>query len=439
MRRRALAMVLTSLVAAMALLGLPLAVVLPTYVWQSQQASVVDQAGALTRLIEEPDSRGGFAYANLGNWTGRGDNARWEVTVTKGGHVIYQTGPRLDGWVHTASFPTADGRRLTLTRDATGTIGYMAAAFAMVAVFCSLAFGVGALIAMRASRRIAAPLIYLAAQAEQVGAGQVQVRTNPSGIEEIDLVQEELARSSSRMAGRIAAERQLASDIAHQLRTPLTALSMRIEEIGYLASDENIAAEAEACLDQIDRLTRVMDDLKSNAYRKKSSARALRIDEVFAQQESEWHEAFAAAERRLVFVNDAPDRLPIATSGSLSQALATLIENSLRYGEGTVSVTARRGSSSRSVFIEVTDEGEGVDDELAPEIFRRGVSGHGSTGIGLALAKDLVEADGGRLELTSKSPPVFTISLTALSSTLDPDRVMPKGAVVSVGRRARRI
>lgn len=438
MRARALAMVMTSLVAAVALLGLPLAVVLPTYVWQSQQALIDDQALALGRLIDRSRAIGGPEYSTLATWTGRGNNADTRVIVTEREHTVYRTGPEQEGWVHEASVDLQSGRRLTLTRDARPTIAYMAGSVAVVIASSLLAFGVGTLIAMRGSRRIAAPLIYLAAQAEQVGAGQVQVRAQASGIEEIDLVQEELARSSSRMAGRIAAERQLASDVAHQLRTPLTALSMRIEEICFLSSDPAVVEEAEACLGQIDRLTTVMDDLKTNAYRKQTSARALHIDEVFGQQEDEWRNEFRRADRQLVFVNDAADRLPVATSGSLSQALATLIENALHYGSGTVSVVARRGSSSRSMFIEVSDEGEGISDELAPEVFRRGVSGHGSTGIGLALARDLVEADGGRLELTSRRPAVFTISLTALSASLDPDRVMPKGAVVSVGRRGRR-
>lgn len=432
-------MVIKSLVAAVLLLGIPLAVLLPTYLWQSEQAVVTQQAASLGRLIDRSAAQGLVEYATLATWMGQGDRSDTAVTVTDGATKVYQWGPEVTGWKISASVATQDGRVVTVAKDATGTIGYMTAAVGVVLLFCVIAFAVGTLIAMRGSRRIAAPLIYLAAQAEQVGAGQVQVRPNPSGIEEIDLVQEELARSSTRMAGRIAAERQLASDIAHQLRTPLTALSMRIEEIGYLSDNEEIHAETEACLDQIDRITSVMDDLKSNAYRQKKSARALHVDEVFAQQEHEWYGEFKRADRQLTFVNNAPDRLPVATPVSLSQALATLIENSLKYGAGTVTVTARRGTSARSMFFEVTDEGEGVSDDLAPDIFRRGVSGHGSTGIGLALAKDLIEADGGRIELTSRRPPVFTISLTALSSTLDPDRVMPKGAIVSMGRRGRRL
>lgn len=100
-------------------------------------------------------------------------------------------------------------------------------------------------------------------------------------------------------------------------------------------------------------------------------------------------------------------------------------------------MATRAGVSARSIFIDVSDEGPGVAEELAPNIFRRGVSGHGSTGIGLALAKDLVEADGGRLELTRRQPPVFTISLSAVTESLAPEKVIPKGVVFSVGRRRR--
>ena len=59
--------------------------------------------------------------------------------------------------------------------------------------------------------------------------------------------------------------------------------------------------------------------------------------------------------------------------------------------------------------VTVRDEGSGVSDDLVPKIFRRGWSGGGSSGVGLSLARALIEADGGRLELTSRVPAAFTI------------------------------
>jgi signal transduction histidine kinase len=64
------------------------------------------------------------------------------------------------------------------------------------------------------------------------------------------------------------------------------------------------------------------------------------------------------------------------------------------------------------VVVEVSDDGAGVDADLVPRLFERGVSGTGSTGVGLALARALVEADGGRLELRKASPPVFAVFLS---------------------------
>jgi signal transduction histidine kinase len=141
---------------------------------------------------------------------------------------------------------------------------------------------------MRISRRIAAPLIYLAAAAEQVGSGQARPRVRPSGIEEIDLVQDELVRTAERMAGRLAAERQFAADASHQLRTPLPALSMRLEEIEYLADSEEVKEEAQACLQQIERLTGVVDDLlKTSRNAAGGTTEALHLDDVFEQQEED--------------------------------------------------------------------------------------------------------------------------------------------------------
>ena len=308
---------------------------------------------------------------------------------------------------------------------------------ATLLVLTAVALVAAFVVAAKVSRRISAPLIYLAAEAEQLGSGQVRPRLRRSGIEEIDLVQAELVRSAERVAGRLAAERQFASDASHQLRTPLTSLSLRLEEIELLADDEEMRNEARACIEQVERLTGVVEDLLKVSRRTGGgTTEALHLGEVFAQQRDEWGPAFEAAGRALVLRDDV-DRPVLATPGSLAQELATVIENSLRYGAGTTTVSVRSANGGHGVFIDIADEGEGVDDDLAPTIFERSVSGHGSTGVGLALAKDLVEADGGRIELSRRRPPVFSILLNSVPKSLDPNKVLPQGALVSVGRRRR--
>lgn len=239
------------------------------------------------------------------------------------------------------------------------------------------------------------------------------------------------------MAGRLAAERQRSADASHQLRTPLTALSMRLEEIEMITKDDDVRTEALACLDQVERMTTVVTELLDESRRSQGSTEALHILEVFNAQREEWEEQFERAGRTLVFMDEA-ERPVLAESGKIAQVLATLIENSLRYGTGTTVVKARKAASSRGVLIEVSDDGPGIDDELVDDIFEMGVSGHGSSGIGLALAKDLSQAMGGRLTLTQAKPPVFTLSLSAIPTNFDPDVVMPEGPMISVGRRTRR-
>ena len=196
-------------------------------------------------------------------------------------------------------------------------------------------------------------------------------------------------------------------------------------------------AEARSCLEQVERMTRVVTDLLDANARSNGQTEAIHILEVFNTAREEWEDRFESEGRPLVFLDEA--EMPVlAEAGKLGQVLATLIENSLRYGAGTTTVRARKGTSKRGIVIEVSDEGEGVPDEIAPNVFEKGVSGHGSTGIGLALARDLAQAMGGRLELAQNQPPVFTVSLAAIPKSLDPDRVMPEGALMSMGRRSRR-
>ncbi|QPL05796.1 MULTISPECIES: HAMP domain-containing sensor histidine kinase [Actinomyces] len=326
---------------------------------------------------------------------------------------------------------------LRLTRDSEDWLQIIITMVLAILGLALLAIVTAYIVAARGSRRIQAPLIYLAAEAEQLGSGQVRPRLRTSGIEEIDLVQAELVRSAERVAGRLAAERQFASDASHQLRTPLTSLELRLEEIEMIAEQEEVREEARACIEQVDRLTGVVEDLLKASRRKGGgSTEALRLVDVLEQQREEWGPAFKAAGRPLV-MSDEVGVPVLASPGSLAQVLATCLENSLRYGAGTTTVSVRSANGGHGVFIDIADEGPGVDDELASTIFERAVSGHGSTGVGLALARDLIEADGGRIELSQRRPPVFSVLLSSVPKTLDPDKVLPQGALVSVGRRQR--
>lgn len=436
MRRRALLMVFQSVLVSLTLLGLPLAILAPSYVWQSSQTGQDQLTVNLSRYLDQIGTRDlEYTRQAVSNWQ-RVYAPESEISIDQRERRIYHSGSVDANWQLYSHARSAGGVYVSLRSSALPVIWSAVGAVCAVLICGAVALGAGTAFAFRGSRRLAAPLIYLSAQAEQIGSGAVQAHIQPTGIEEIDLVSEELSRSGERIIGRIAKERQFASDVTHQLRTPLTALSMRIEEIEYLTDDQEVRSETEACLEQVERITQVVEDLKKRAAQANhGNTQAVKIEDIFRQQKNEWASQFAAVGREIVFDNPVTDRLPLATPSSLSQAIATLVENSLKYGAGTVTVSTRKGVSSRSIFVEVTDEGEGVSEEIAPHIFRRGVSGHGSSGIGLALAKDLIEADGGRIELTSRQPVVFTISLSAVSEAMSPDRLLPQGGLVVVGRR----
>ena len=440
MRRRAARMILTAVAVVALIFGIPAAVASSLIVWNTQTASLDTRAQTvqtnLDRRLRTSTLSEGYARMWAQALVANGEPAYVEIMIPQNPQPI-TLGEPLRGITITRSASSPDGVKVTVMISARNAIRSIVRVSGIFLLGILVSLVVGWALAARFSRRLSAPLIYLSAQAEQIGSGQVRARVKPSGIEEIDLVQEELQRTGEKMARRLAAERQLAADASHQLRTPLTALSMRLEEIEMISTEEEVQEEARSCLEQVERLTTVVTELLDTNKRHASATEAIDVLEVFNTQREEWEEAFEKADRVLRFTDEA-DMPILADEAKIAQVLATLIENSLRYGAGTAWVHARNSANSRGVIIEVSDEGEGVDAELAPYIFENGVSGHGSSGIGLALAKDLIETMGGRIELSQAVPPVFTLSLAAIPASYDPGRVMPEGALVSMGRRSRR-
>ncbi|WP_338100876.1 ATP-binding protein [Ruania albidiflava] len=424
---------------AVLLLGVPMSIFGALYTRENLDQNLRLRTQSVTRAVETRVNMNYPVDAEfLQRWVEEDSDTPAQITVTNLDGTVVTAGPDLGERTYGAESTSPSGAHVVL--EISGSLVFWRAARVVILVVVAslVAFALAAMVALWSARRLAAPLIYLAASAEQIGSGQVRPRLESSGVEEIDLVGAELVRTSDRLAGRIAAERQFAANVSHQLRTPLTALSMRLEEIQLVSEDEEVREEARISLEQVERLVHVVDDLlKASRRADGGTTEALRLEEVFAQQADEWSQVFERDGRTLEL--DAGDDVSVfATPGALAQTLATLIENSLKYGEGTTSVRVRDSKSDTGVVIEVADEGPGVDDDLAPRIFERHVTAGRGSGLGLALARDLVTADGGRLELAQRRPPVFAIFLSAVPKRLDPNSVLPPGALVVVGRRRRR-
>jgi signal transduction histidine kinase len=247
--------------------------------------------------------------------------------------------------------------------------------------------------------------------ATRFAAGEARLSPVHSDIDEIEHVSGVMTRRAHDMTKSLAAERDFAADASHQLRTPLTALLMRLEEISETDDADVVKEEANIAIAQVERLTRVVDDLLGRTRGAGGPSPAVSLDSVIAALQREWQPAFEQA-RRSVRVRGERGLFVRSTPVALSQVLSTLLENSLVHGRGTVDVHARR--SGPSVIVEVSDQGDGVPAAMAPHIFERSVSSGagGSTGLGLALARDLAESNGGRLDLVQAQPARFALFLS---------------------------
>ena len=440
MRRRVLQATIAAVVVAVVLLGFPLAFYGVQLVRDTALRDVASDAQALgrqveSRLVTDRPIDTELLEVYVGGTDG---DLPASVSVVTADGARFRAGDPIEGRAYPVVVRTDSGAVVLLAISWWDVFWKTAQVVALVAAAAVVAFAAGIAMALWQARKLAAPLVYLAASAEQLGSGQVRPRLEPSGVEEIDLVAAELARSADRLAGRLAAERQFAADASHQLRTPLTALSMRLEEISAATEKEEVREEARISLEQVERLVTVVDDLLARSRRAQGgTTEAVHLLDIVHQQEEEWAPSFRGAGRRLA-VEVPPGMAVLATPGALAQALATLIENSLVHGAGTTSLRARPSGSGGAVVIEVSDEGAGVPDDLAPRIFEREVTSGKGTGLGLALARDLVAADGGRLELAQRRPPMFAIFLAGVPKTLDPDVVLPRGSLVVLPSRRRR-
>ncbi|NNG98952.1 HAMP domain-containing sensor histidine kinase [Gordonia araii] len=287
---------------------------------------------------------------------------------------------------------------------------------AIVAAVVVASVGAGVAVATVTARRLADPLTRVADRASAMARGDFRSEWPEYGIPELDRVSRALGAANTEIATRLDREGGIVGEVSHQLRSRLTAIQLRLDELA-MHPDANVVAEAEAAASQVDRLTRELDQMVvASRISEDAPAAAVDAEEMVETLVADFEPAFAAAEREVVTVRRAgPAVAWTAQPSRLRESLAVLLDNALHHGRGTATVTIDALESAGMLRVAVTDEGPGVPDGLVDKIFRRGFTGGVSTGtgVGLSLARALVEADGGRLELTSRRPPVFTIVVPA--------------------------
>jgi signal transduction histidine kinase len=403
MRRRLLLSTLGVAAVAVLTLGIPLLVVTLRLIDDASHNDLLREVQTVAAYVEDRLDSKDLDATRLGRLV---PSDQWVRVDLPDGRVIL-AGSRLER-PYEATAPIRGGGRVSVAVPAAEVSSRKLGAGIAVGLGIVASMVVAAVVAVFSARQLAIPMLAVADRAARLGNGDFRPSSTRHDIPELDRVADVLDTSGRAIADLLRRERDLTSDISHQLRSRLTALRMRLEEIA-LSADTDARREAQAALEQTERLAGVIDELLAQARRARAEG-ATEID-VAAETVSVVDEREPAIRRmgRKVIVDATPGLVAVASPGRLHQAIGVLVDNALEHGGGAVTVSVRQ--SAQHALIEVTDEGSGVPPELVNQLFERGVSGTGGTGIGLALARVLVETDGGRLELRQARPPTFAAYL----------------------------
>jgi signal transduction histidine kinase len=261
-----------------------------------------------------------------------------------------------------------------------------------------------------AGRLLGKPLDDLSGAVQRYVPGSPLEKVDVSGIREIDSLFDVMREASNRVALLVTSERRFSADVSHQLRTPLTSLRLRIEN----AYEVHASPELTAALGDLDRLEQTVLFLLAHARDLHPEPLPVLLDQVLERATSRWVDQIAATGRTIVIVPG--QQLAAAGSSSgVDQVVDVLVDNALRHGRGTVTLSAR--ALFGGAAIDVSDEGTSLSRKDGLRIFQWGEGdGHG---LGLAIARRLAEADGGRLVLANRAPTTF--SLVLLEPLVHPD------------------
>lgn len=275
------------------------------------------------------------------------------------------------------------------------------------ALTLAIAIGSAILLAGVVSRR----LRHLTTATEQLAAGDLSVRIpeTDGGAPEITSLEQAFNSMAARLQTLVESQQAFASDASHQLRTPLTALRLRLENAAAIVHDHTATAESiEQAVIEVQRLQLLVDGLLALARLEGSATtqESTDVDRVIAERLELWTPL--AAERDVEIRTSITAGLHVAAApNALAQVLDTFLDNALEYAPAGSAVTLATVTRESRIEFHVIDEGPGLTETERQRAFDRFWRGHADgngTGLGLAIAARLAEVSGGTVRLDANPP-----------------------------------
>ena len=341
-------------------------------------------------------------------------STRPEIKVALQGHRVSGTGDPLGAAttsVYAATPVTAESKVIGAVRVTFGTATLDARVRRMweqIALLCGGILVVVLVAGFLLARSITRPIYRLEAATDRFASGDLSARVESgrdAGPPELRHLTSTFNRMADRLTRLLAEQKRFVADASHQLRTPLTALRLRLENLAAHGSQRDRAA-LDAAGAEVVRMSRLVDGLLVLARDDDKLPEPVPVDvaEVARERVELWQEAVADKEVRLRA--DLPDRAPAyAIAGAVDQLVDNLIDNALTASPAGSEIVVSVQSAPGSVTLHVIDEGPGLgpeDIDRAFERFWRGPnSAAGGSGLGLAIVRRLAEVSRGSAQLRS--------------------------------------
>lgn len=269
---------------------------------------------------------------------------------------------------------------------------------------------VASVIGILLARWVTRPLGDLSDVAREIGDGDLEARADPKqGPPEVRALAGSFNTTAGRLEKLLVAQEQFVADASHQLRTPLTALRLRLEMIESEV-DGSALEDIEAAHSEVLRMSRLVDGLLSLARAERApgaSPDRIELTDVIAERRTTWEPI--AHDRAVEILITGGSAAATVNPDNLSQILDNYIANALELAPSGSSLTIRTGTEVHGAdtftTVHVIDQGPGMTEEQREHAFDRfwratsTRSELGGSGLGLAIVQKLAEADGGRAEL----------------------------------------